>query len=59
PPFKGITYVLWLGPAVLLTIAGAGLVIVARRRRKAAPPEGLSEDEKHRLAQLLDDGGEG
>jgi cytochrome c-type biogenesis protein CcmH len=59
PPFKGITYALWLGPAVLLTIGGAALVIVARRRRKAAPAEGLSEDEKRRLAQLLDDGKEG
>jgi cytochrome c-type biogenesis protein CcmH len=59
PPFKGITYALWLGPAVLLTIGGAALVVVARRRRKAAPAEGLSEDEKRRLAQLLDDGKEG
>lgn len=56
PPFKGITYALWLGPAVLLTIGGAGLVIIARRRRTATPAEGLSEDESRRLAELLDDG---
>lgn len=59
PPFKGITYVLWLGPAVLLMVAGTGLLIVARRRRKAVPAEGLSEDEKRRLVQLLADGEEG
>lgn len=59
PPFKGITYVLWLGPAILLIVAGAALLVVARRRRGASPAEGLSEDEKRRLARLLDAGGEG
>ena len=59
PPFKGMTYALWLGPAVLLVVAGTGLAIAARRRRKATPAEGLSEDESRRLAQLLDDGREG
>jgi cytochrome c-type biogenesis protein CcmH len=59
PPVKGITYALWYGPAILLVIAGGGLLIAARRRRAAAPAEGLSEDEKHRLARLLDDGGPG
>jgi cytochrome c-type biogenesis protein CcmH len=59
PPVKGITYALWYGPAILLVIAGGGLLIAARRRRAATPAEGLSEDEKHRLARLLDDGGPG
>ena len=60
PPFKGITYVLWLGPAALLIVAGAVLLVGARRRRGASPAEeGLSEDEKRRLAQLLDGREEG
>lgn len=59
PPFKGTTYALWLGPAVLLTGAGAGLLIAARRRRGAAPAEALNEDEKRRLAQLMGDDEEG
>jgi cytochrome c-type biogenesis protein CcmH len=59
PPFKGTTYVLWLAPAALLVIAGAGLLIAARRRRDVTPEQGLDEDEKHRLAQLLGDGKEG
>jgi cytochrome c-type biogenesis protein CcmH len=57
PPVKGITYVLWFGPVILLALAGGGLLIAARRRRETAPAEGLSEDEKRRLAQLLDNGG--
>lgn len=57
PPVKGVNYVLWYGPAILLALGGAGLLIAARRRRKIVPEEGLSEDEKRRLAQLLDDKG--
>jgi cytochrome c-type biogenesis protein CcmH len=59
PPVKGITYALWFGPATLLVVAGGGLLIAARRRREATPAEGLSEDEKRRLARLLDNGGPG
>lgn len=60
PPFKGITYVLWLGPAALLIVAGAVLLFAARRRRGASPAEeGLSEDEKRRLGQLMDTREEG
>lgn len=58
PPVKGITYALWFGPAVLLAVGGAGLLIAARRRRKARPAEGLNEQEEKRLAQLLESGGE-
>jgi len=57
PPVKGITYALWFGPVVLLLVAGGGLLIAARRRREAAPAEGLNEDEKRRLARLLDEEG--
>ncbi|MBE9556170.1 MAG: cytochrome c-type biogenesis protein CcmH [Proteobacteria bacterium] len=57
PQVKGANYVLWYGPPILLVLGGAGLLIAARRRRKIVPAEGLSEDEKRRLAQLLDDKG--
>ena len=57
PPVKGITYALWFGPAILLLVAGGGLLIAARRRHDGAPAEGLNEDEKRRLARLLDEDG--
>jgi cytochrome c-type biogenesis protein CcmH len=57
PPVKGITYALWFGPAILLVIGGGALLIAARRRRAEASAEGLSEEEKRRLAQLLENGG--
>lgn len=55
PPVKGVTYALWYGPGILLLVAGGALLVAARRRSRAAPAEGLSEDEKRRLAELLGD----
>ena len=55
PPFKAKTLLLWSGPALVLLL-GAGAVVLAYRRRRidASPPVGLSEDEKKRLARLMD-----
>jgi cytochrome c-type biogenesis protein CcmH len=55
PPYKARTLLLWSGPALLFLI-GAGVIVLAyRRRRLDAPPlAGLSEDEKKRLARLVD-----
>jgi cytochrome c-type biogenesis protein CcmH len=60
PPFKGTTYVLWIGPMV---IAGFGIIgIIVFFRRRAAPAAGpaksrpLSEDEARRVKALLGDG---
>jgi cytochrome c-type biogenesis protein CcmH len=58
PPLKAATYLLWFGPAFLLLIAGGSLLVVARRRRIGTPARKLSEEEKERLAQLLNSGGE-
>jgi cytochrome c-type biogenesis protein CcmH len=54
PPFKAETLVLWLGPAAVLLLAGAGVAEFLRRRRRAgldAPP--LNEDERRRLDRLI------
>jgi len=56
PPLKASTWLLWVGPFVLL-VAGAAVLWVALRRRAgaaAAPP--LSVDEAARARQLLGDG---
>lgn len=56
PPFKGTTYVLWLGPALILVLAGAvGGAFLVRGRRGARRPEPLTPDEEARLAALLND----
>jgi cytochrome c-type biogenesis protein CcmH len=65
PPFKTTTYLLWLGPPVILA-AGATMAWAFLRRRRAAPeaarastagglaePPPLSEAEKQRLDTLV------
>ena len=37
PPFKGITLLLWVGPALLFAGAAVALVVVLRRRARADP----------------------
>ncbi len=61
PPFKGSTYVLWLGPFALLGLGLAGILVYFRRRAAApAAARPLSAAEQRRLAELLKgDGGEG
>ena len=56
PPVRPATYVLWFGPPALLALGGIGALLYIRRRRRAVPPpEPLSEAERQRLAQLLED----
>lgn len=55
PPFKSGTIVLWLGAPFVLVVAGGILLYVARRRRTIAAPVPLSEDERKRLAIILDE----
>lgn len=60
PPFKVKTWVLWLGPAVLLLVGAVGVRFWLRRQatRGAIEPAALSADEQARLARLLEqDGG--
>ncbi len=57
PPFKPSTYALWLGPGVMLLIAGWGVVIFLRRQSRRSPvaEAPLDDDERRRLDSLLDD----
>jgi cytochrome c-type biogenesis protein CcmH len=52
PPFAPATYLLWLGPPLLVVGAGGVLLLRARRRRITVPPP-LSAEENTRAARLL------
>ncbi len=57
PPFKGITYVLWFGPGILLAGGLLGGVMFARRiKNKASRPPPLTLDEQARLKVIMDEG---
>ena len=52
PPFDATTLLLWLGPFVLAGAALAWLIVRVRRR---APARGrLTDEERHRLARLVE-----
>jgi cytochrome c-type biogenesis protein CcmH len=51
PPFRPLTWVLWLSPLIALAV-GIGAALLTRQRR-AAPPPPLSEAEQARLTTLL------
>lgn len=55
PPFRTATWLLWLGPFVVLAIAIGLLVVVVRRHRmtKQPPPAPLSDEERARLDLLM------
>jgi len=53
PPFEPTTYLLWIGPFLLLAIGFGVLATVVRRRNRAAEPA-LSEAERARVADLLE-----
>ena len=63
PPFKGATYVLWLGPGLIAILGSLAVVVFFRRRAPAAggaaaspaAPPALDEDERRRLRAFLDD----
>ena len=55
PPVKPATWGLWFGPALVLVIAAAGIVVYVRRRSAVpdAPTASLSREERRRLDALL------
>jgi cytochrome c-type biogenesis protein CcmH len=54
PPLKPKTFVLWIGPAILLFIALFGLLLAIRRHAKTtAQPESLTEEEQQKIQQAL------
>ena len=56
PPFEPTTYMLWLGPPLLVLAIGASLVVRARRRSDRDQPP-LTEEERARAAALLSEHG--
>jgi cytochrome c-type biogenesis protein CcmH len=55
PPVKPTTWGLWFGPALVLVIAAAGIVLYVRRRSVRGDVEApaLNADERRRLEALL------
>ena len=56
PPFDAATALLWFGPFVLVTAALVWLFL--RIRRRSPTRDGLTEEERSRLARLVGAGGE-
>lgn len=53
PPVKPITWLLWIGPFVILVIGIVGLLRYLRRRNQAMPSTTLSEADNQKLDALL------
>ena len=55
PPLKGITLLLWFGPAAAMVVGLAVLVRTLRRRAREQDEDPLNTDERAKLAALLAD----
>ena len=55
PPVKPITWLLWIGPFVILLAGIIGLLVYLRRRNLNAPSTVLSKEENDRIDALLKD----
>ena len=53
PPVKPITWLLWIGPFVILLIGILGLLGYLRRRNQAIPSATLSEADNQKIDALL------
>ncbi|BDX22006.1 cytochrome c-type biogenesis protein CcmH [Polynucleobacter sp. TUM22923] len=53
PPVKPITWLLWIGPFVILLLGIMGLILYLRRRNQSVPSTTLSADENRRIDALL------
>ena len=55
PPFKAATLALWLGPVLILMVAGwSARAFFRKAQTQAAQAVPLTKDEQRRLAELLD-----
>jgi cytochrome c-type biogenesis protein CcmH len=57
PPVKGSTYVLWVGPFVLLAVGAAVLIVLLVRRRRLVGEARLDSGQAQRAEDLLSGGG--
>ena len=55
PPFKLDTWLLWLGPGLILLVGLLAIGRYMRRQAAMAGPPPLSPDEERRLAQILEE----
>ncbi|MBU3592160.1 cytochrome c-type biogenesis protein CcmH [Polynucleobacter sp. 78F-HAINBA] len=55
PPVKPITWLLWIGPFVILLAGIIGLMIYLRRRNQSVPSTTLSAEDNRRIDALLQD----
>ena len=55
PPIEPATYALWFGPAAVLVLGGLGGALYLRRRAAPGAPPPLSDEERERLARLLEE----
>jgi cytochrome c-type biogenesis protein CcmH len=53
PPVKPITWLLWIGPFIILVIGIVGLLRYLRRRNQAMPSTALSEADNQKIDALL------
>ena len=56
PPVKPITWLLWIGPFIILIIGIAGLLTYLRRRDSSIPSHNLTDADNQRIDALLNDG---
>ena len=54
PPVKPITWLLWIGPFVILLSGIIGLMVYLRRRNQNVPSAALSEEDNRRIDALLE-----
>ena len=55
PPVKPITWLLWIGPFVILLAGIIGLMVYLRRRNQSMPSAALSAEDNRRIDALLQD----
>ena len=53
PPVKPVTWLLWIGPFVILGIGIAGLLMYLRRRNSSVPNIVLTDADNQKIAALL------
>lgn len=53
PPVKPITWLLWIGPFIILLAGIIGLLVYLRRRNQSVPSVALSAEDNHRIDALL------